>query len=91
MASPSKSKIQPDIKQARLRDRRGQVVRVADNIRPGDIEIEPAAPTAQAQGRARQVAARYAKGVFREDLTKIKGGVAGAVCISIPPGSRAFN
>ena len=88
MASPSKGKIQPDIKQARLRDRRGQVVRVSDNIRPGDIRIEPAAP---ARGRARQVAARYAKGVFREDLTKIKGGVAGAVCISIPPGSRAFN
>ena len=73
--SPSKGKIQPDIKQARLGHGRGQVVRVADDIRPGHIKIEPAAPPAQPQGRARQVAARYAIAVFREHLTKIKRGI----------------
>ena len=72
---PSKGKIQPDIKQARLGNGRGQVVRVADDIRPGHIKIEPAGPPAQPQGRARQVAARYAIAVLREDLTEIKGSV----------------
>ena len=73
--SPSKGKIQPDIKQPRFGDGRGQIVRVPDDIGPGHIKIKPPAPSAQAQGRPRQVAARDAKGVFREDMPEIKGGI----------------
>ena len=73
--SPLKGKIQPDIKQARLGHGRGQIGRVADDIRPGHIKIEPTSPPAQPQGRARQVATCYAIAVLREHMTEIKRGV----------------